>query len=149
MPIVAKSDLSTENAVHASYLLRSGNLNFLFSAPYSASISGGDASAAIPSFSASDCHSFAAKHGLAVRAVTIEVEDVSAAFSASVANGANLYLRRFSSTTASDSPRFNSTATSFSATSATPTRPENLTEILAYGSSLDSKPWRLIRRSRS
>ncbi|KAL1307645.1 hypothetical protein HN51_049545 [Arachis hypogaea] len=88
MPIVAKSDLSTGNAVHASYLLRSGDLNFLFSAPYSASIAGDGASASFPSFSASDCHSFAAKHGLAVRAVAIEVEDASAAFSASVANGA-------------------------------------------------------------
>ncbi|KAL0305343.1 UNVERIFIED_CONTAM: 4-hydroxyphenylpyruvate dioxygenase [Sesamum calycinum] len=39
MPLVAKSDLSTGNSAHASYLLRSGQLNFVFTAPYSPSIS--------------------------------------------------------------------------------------------------------------
>ncbi|GAB2275177.1 4-hydroxyphenylpyruvate dioxygenase [Dionaea muscipula] len=92
MPIVAKSDLSTGNLVHASYLLRSGNLNFLFSAPYSPSISISSSpnttTASIPTFSSSAFHPFISSHGLAVRAIAIEVEDADLAFSVSVANGA-------------------------------------------------------------
>nr|O23920.1 RecName: Full=4-hydroxyphenylpyruvate dioxygenase; AltName: Full=4-hydroxyphenylpyruvic acid oxidase; Short=4HPPD; Short=HPD; Short=HPPDase [Daucus carota]AAC49815.1 4-hydroxyphenylpyruvate dioxygenase [Daucus carota] len=88
MPLVAKSDLSTGNSVHASYLVRSANLSFVFTAPYSPSTTTSSGSAAIPSFSASGFHSFAAKHGLAVRAIALEVADVAAAFEASVARGA-------------------------------------------------------------
>ncbi|KAM7490844.1 hypothetical protein LguiA_033765 [Lonicera macranthoides] len=90
MPIIAKSDLSTGNSVHASYLLRSGNLNFLFTAPYSPTIAaaGTTDSASIPTFTHSACHSFTASHGLGVRAIAIEVEDADIAFSASVAHGA-------------------------------------------------------------
>ncbi|XP_057956355.1 4-hydroxyphenylpyruvate dioxygenase [Malania oleifera] len=90
MPIVAKSDLSTGNQVHASLLLRSGDLCFLFSAPYSSSTAVADSAttASIPTFDHSACRSFAAVHGLAVRSIAIEVEDAEAAFSASVAHGA-------------------------------------------------------------
>ncbi|KAG4964446.1 4-hydroxyphenylpyruvate dioxygenase [Glycine max] len=91
MPIVAKSDLSTGNQIHASYLLRSGDLSFLFSAPYSPSLSAGSSaasSASIPSFDAATCLAFAAKHGFGVRAIALEVADAEAAFSASVAKGA-------------------------------------------------------------
>nr|ACN78586.1 4-hydroxyphenylpyruvate dioxygenase [Lactuca sativa] len=90
MPIVQKSDLSTGNATHASYLLRSGQLNFLFTAPYSPSISSAVTSttASIPSFSHTDCRNFTASHGLAVRSVAIEVEDAEIAFSVSVSHGA-------------------------------------------------------------
>lgn len=88
MPLIAKSDLSTGNSVHASYLLRSGHLNFVFTAPYSPSTTTSSASASIPTFSASILHSFLAKHGLAVRAIAVEVADVAAAFSASVTHGA-------------------------------------------------------------
>ncbi|KAI3457687.1 hypothetical protein Pfo_014350 [Paulownia fortunei] len=87
MPLVAKSDLSTGNSAHASYLLRSGQLNFLFTAPYSPSISA-PSSAAIPSFSFSVHHSFTSSHGLAVRAVAIQVESAFSAYSASVSRGA-------------------------------------------------------------
>ncbi|XP_071705567.1 4-hydroxyphenylpyruvate dioxygenase [Rutidosis leptorrhynchoides] len=89
MPILQKSDLSTGNSTHASYLLRSGELNFLFTAPYSPSISTGEtATASIPSFSHTDCRSFSAVHGLAVRSIAIEVEDAEIAFSVSVSHGA-------------------------------------------------------------
>lgn len=88
MPVVAKSDLSTGNSFHASYLIRSGHLNFLFTAPYSPSTAAPTCSPTIPTFSPSVSHSFAAKHGLAVRAIAVEVADVEAAFSASVAHGA-------------------------------------------------------------
>ncbi|PHU17751.1 4-hydroxyphenylpyruvate dioxygenase [Capsicum chinense] len=89
IPIAAKSDLSTGNSVHASYLLRpvSGALQFVFTAPYSSSIST-PSSAAIPSFSNSAHQDFTAAHGLGVRAVALEVENAYAAFSASVSRGA-------------------------------------------------------------
>ncbi|XP_050903841.1 4-hydroxyphenylpyruvate dioxygenase [Lathyrus oleraceus] len=90
MPIVAKSDLSTGNSTHASYLLRSGNLNFLFSAAYSPSISlsSSSSTASIPTFDAATSFAFSASHGLGVRAVAIEVEDAEVAFTTSVAHGA-------------------------------------------------------------
>nr|DAD43730.1 TPA_asm: hypothetical protein HUJ06_001960 [Nelumbo nucifera] len=89
MPIVAKSDLSTGNLVHASYLLRSGDLDFLFTAPYSPSITGNlTNTASIPTFNHSAARSFSASHGLAVRAISIEVEDATSAFNISVAHGA-------------------------------------------------------------
>ncbi|KAK6116324.1 hypothetical protein DH2020_049951 [Rehmannia glutinosa] len=84
MPLVAKSDLSTGNSAHASYLLRSGQLNFLFTAPYSPSISA-PSSAAIPSFSFSAHRSFTSSHGLAVRAVAIQPFRLT---SASISRGA-------------------------------------------------------------
>ncbi|KAL8031160.1 hypothetical protein ABFX02_13G007200 [Erythranthe guttata] len=87
MPLVAKSDLSTGNSAHASYLLRSGQLNFLFTAAYSPSISS-PSSASIPSFSLSAHRSFTSSHGLAVRAVAIQVESAFSAYSAAVSRGA-------------------------------------------------------------
>ncbi|CAH9054776.1 unnamed protein product [Cuscuta epithymum] len=89
MPIVAKSDLSTGNSAHASYLLRSvsGELQFLFTAPYASSMSV-PSSASIPAFSASTHRSFTAAHGLGVRAVALVVEDARTAFSNSVSRGA-------------------------------------------------------------
>lgn len=94
MQIVAKSDLSTNNMIHASYLLRSADLNIIFTAPYSPSIAGinGDSgqksAAAIPTFDYGDCRDFVASHGLGVRAIAIEVGDAEAAFNTSVAHGA-------------------------------------------------------------
>ncbi|CAI0461219.1 unnamed protein product [Linum tenue] len=93
MPIVAKSDLSTGNVTHASYLLRSGDLRFLFTSPYSPSIAQMEnlshtATASVPTFDHDACRRFSAKHGLAVRAVAIEVDDAEFAFRTSVAHGA-------------------------------------------------------------
>ncbi|PON52064.1 4-hydroxyphenylpyruvate dioxygenase [Parasponia andersonii] len=91
MPLVAKSDLSTGNLVHASYLLRSGHLLFLFTAPYSPSIAAdppSSSSAAIPTFDRASFLSFSAAHGLAVRAIAVEVDDAALAFATSLAHGA-------------------------------------------------------------
>ncbi|GAU27965.1 hypothetical protein TSUD_146830 [Trifolium subterraneum] len=90
MPIVAKSDLSTGNLTHASYLLRSGDLHFLFSAAYSPSISlsSHSSTASIPSFDASTCFAFSASHGLSVRAIAVEVDDAEMAFTTSIKHGA-------------------------------------------------------------
>ncbi|KAK9088130.1 hypothetical protein Scep_027212 [Stephania cephalantha] len=86
LPLVAKSDLSTGNSVHASYLLRSHHLRFLFSAPYYFTTS--SSSASIPSFDHRSARSFSASHGLAVRAIALLVDDADHAFRASVSHGA-------------------------------------------------------------
>ncbi|XAR52811.1 4-hydroxyphenylpyruvate dioxygenase [Bertholletia excelsa] len=93
MPMVAKSDLSTGNLTHASYLIRSGDLCFLFTAPYSPTIAVAEnlsatATASIPTFDFSTCTSFSATHGLAVRAIAVEVDDAEVAYSTSVDHGA-------------------------------------------------------------
>ncbi|CAA7405449.1 unnamed protein product [Spirodela intermedia] len=103
MAIAARSDLSTGNPVHASYLLQSGDLRFLFSAPYSSSPAAiatvlpdregfaeaaAAAAAAIPSFDSAACRRFSNAHGLGVRAVALLVDDAASAFAISVANGA-------------------------------------------------------------
>nr|XP_051194655.1 4-hydroxyphenylpyruvate dioxygenase isoform X2 [Lolium perenne] len=94
-PLAARSDLSTGNSAHASLLLRSGALAFLFTAPYSpppdeaaSASASASATASIPSFSAPAARTFAAAHGLAVRAVGLRVADAAEAFRASVAGGA-------------------------------------------------------------
>ncbi|KAL9253235.1 4-hydroxyphenylpyruvate dioxygenase-like protein [Drosera capensis] len=92
LSLAAKSDLSTGNTSHASYLIANHSLRFLFSAPYSPSIAtgggGGGGGASIPTFSHTVFRSFTATHGLAVRAIAIEVSDAELAFSVAVANGA-------------------------------------------------------------
>ncbi|PON66558.1 4-hydroxyphenylpyruvate dioxygenase [Parasponia andersonii] len=93
MPLVAKSDLSTGNLSHASYLLRSGDLRFIFTAPYSSSIAAAgspssSSSVAIPTFDHSTFLSFFSAHGLGVRAIAVEVDDAELAFATSVAHGA-------------------------------------------------------------
>ncbi|XP_047076373.1 4-hydroxyphenylpyruvate dioxygenase-like [Lolium rigidum] len=91
-PLAARSDLSTGNSAHASLLLRSGALAFLFTAPYAPppddSAASASATASIPSFSAPAARAFAAAHGLAVRAVALRVADAAEAFRVSVAGGA-------------------------------------------------------------
>ncbi|RZC49909.1 hypothetical protein C5167_018339 [Papaver somniferum] len=79
IPITAKSDLSTGNTAHASYLLHSGDLNIIFTAPYSPSV------AEIPMHTA--C-AFSTSHGLGVRAIAVEVDDAESAFNISVSYGA-------------------------------------------------------------
>ncbi|KAG8069860.1 hypothetical protein GUJ93_ZPchr0006g45076 [Zizania palustris] len=85
-PLAARSDLSTGNSAHASLLLRSGSVAFLFTAPYARGVDAKTAS--LPSFSADAARIFSAEHGLAVRAVALRVADAADAFRASVAAGA-------------------------------------------------------------
>ncbi|KAL2944221.1 4-hydroxyphenylpyruvate dioxygenase [Bienertia sinuspersici] len=88
MPVVAKSDLSTGNHVHASYVLRSGDIDFLFTAPYSGATTTTTTTAAIPTFDHEAYASFMSSHGLGVRTVAIEVDDAEAAYATSMAAGA-------------------------------------------------------------
>ncbi|KAK1327114.1 hypothetical protein QJS10_CPA01g00754 [Acorus calamus] len=89
LPLVSKSDLSTGNLTHASYLLRSHSLSLLFTAPYLSTLpKPPNYAPTIPSFTPSASHSFSSLHGLAVRAVALHVSDAASAFHASVAHGA-------------------------------------------------------------
>jgi 4-hydroxyphenylpyruvate dioxygenase len=90
-PLAARSDLSTGNSAHASLLLRSGALAFLFTAPYAPppeDSAAAAATASLPSFSADAARTFASAHGLAVRSVALRVADSAEAFRVSFAGGA-------------------------------------------------------------
>lgn len=69
MPQVAKSDHSTGNSSFASYVLKSDELTFIFTAPYSRVAAPADNTPAVPSYKMDEIYSFINKHGLAVRAV--------------------------------------------------------------------------------
>jgi 4-hydroxyphenylpyruvate dioxygenase len=71
MGLVAKSDLSTQNTMFASYVLKSNDLCFVFTAPYSrhAWKSSPPSKTPMPHYDQHQAHEFIASHGLAVRAV--------------------------------------------------------------------------------
>lgn len=91
MQQISKSDLSTGNKHYASYVLRSGDIVFAFTSPYSASSftpAELEASARpFPTYDQGAANEFIQKHGLAVKCVTISVGDAEEAFKVSVANG--------------------------------------------------------------
>jgi 4-hydroxyphenylpyruvate dioxygenase len=102
LELVSLSDQSTGNTRHASYLLQSGDIRVLCSAPYpqySSHIDDASAPAAVPattsdddslllSLSTEDAIKFVIRHGLAVRTVAISVSNVSEAFAAMTSHGA-------------------------------------------------------------
>ncbi len=100
MSITGTTSQATGNDQCVSYGLESeDNFKLLLTAPYSrarASSDEGsndndgeyDAPLSLPNFNVEGAHNFFQKHGLAARAVGVEVEDAKAAFEASVANGA-------------------------------------------------------------
>lgn len=106
LKITGSTGQHTGNDQCVSYGLESENVRFLLTAPYSVDMSSkgltqitqnkndapSDAPDPLPGFSAPQAHSFFAKHGLAARAVALEVVDADAAFKASVANGAKPVL---------------------------------------------------------
>jgi len=94
MAQIAHSDLSTGNTDSSHLCLQSGELCFVFSAPIGPDEkvkSNGDVglngSSPIPSFNKRKATEFFVKHGLAVKAVAVEVENVQDAYSACVSNG--------------------------------------------------------------
>jgi 4-hydroxyphenylpyruvate dioxygenase len=92
----AKSDLSTGNTTFSSYAMGSdsGEISFVFTAPYtSPPIASNDENGAINSFltsgfSAKTAIDFVVRHGTAVRAVAVEVDDARAAYDSCLAGGA-------------------------------------------------------------
>lgn len=88
MSLVAKSDQTTGNQTFCSYALRSRELLFAFTAPYSNTVDTSSSHMPLPGFSGHDARRFFDSHGLGVRAVGVLVEDADEAFRVSVANGA-------------------------------------------------------------
>mmetsp|Transcript_41246 Transcript_41246/g.61047 ORF Transcript_41246/g.61047 Transcript_41246/m.61047 type:complete len:482 (-) Transcript_41246:1069-2514(-) len=99
--VVGETGQMTGNDQCISYALQSGECRFLLTAPYSKAMASsiGDrgcsestdeatAPFAMPSFSVDEAHSFFQKHGLAAKAIGIEVTDARQAFENSVAGGA-------------------------------------------------------------
>jgi len=93
LELVSKSDFSTGNSYFNSYLLQSGQVNMLFTAPYDPErelIADGEAGKVpFPHYNPGHAAQFFIKHGLSVRAIGIAVADVSNAFETMVANGAS------------------------------------------------------------
>jgi 4-hydroxyphenylpyruvate dioxygenase len=111
MSITGTTSQATGNDQCVSYGLESGdNFRLLLTAPYSRAVVRGrptqdaenkednnepaeyDAPMPLPDFNVEAAHEFFQKHGLAARAVGLEVVDAKAAFDASVANGATPVL---------------------------------------------------------
>jgi len=95
MQLVAKSDLTTGNARYASYVLQSNDLRFVFSAPYDVpeGEENDDARSSmfeksgVLSHDPSFMRTFCERHGLAVRAVCLLVDDAAVAFYTSGQHG--------------------------------------------------------------
>jgi len=100
MPCVGETGQHTGNDQCTSYGLVSGDFRLLMTAPYSQAMAaqGGSPSPQdaapnpLPSFSSEPAHAFFQKHGLAARAIGLEVKNAQSAFEKSVANGATPVL---------------------------------------------------------
>lgn len=88
MNLVAKSDQTTGNQTYCSYVIKSNDLVFAFTAPYSKNIDQSNSKMPHPGFEADDAFAFFRQHGLAVRAVGVQVEDAETAYRVAVENGA-------------------------------------------------------------
>ncbi|CAM6102953.1 unnamed protein product [Calypogeia fissa] len=87
MNLVAKSDQSTGNQTYCSYVIQSNELVFSFTAPYSKQIERTRPNDS-KIFNSDEANAFFDKHGLAVRAVGVLVDDAEEAFRIAVGNGA-------------------------------------------------------------
>eukprot|EP00736_Rhodelphis_marinus_P006274 Rmarinus@m.4843 len=88
MSLVAKSDQSTGNHTYCSYVVKSKDIVFVFSAPYAQDLPDATASKApFPDVTANEMHEFSRKHGFGARAIALEVEDAQVAFDTAVKNG--------------------------------------------------------------
>eukprot|EP00252_Welwitschia_mirabilis_P000880 TRINITY_DN1086_c0_g1_i1.p1 TRINITY_DN1086_c0_g1~~TRINITY_DN1086_c0_g1_i1.p1 ORF type:complete len:434 (+),score=30.41 TRINITY_DN1086_c0_g1_i1:57-1358(+) len=88
MGLVAKSDMTTGNQTYCSYAIRSDDLVFAFTAPYSYAVEKSGSLTPHPAFDIKDAQRFFSSHGLGVRAVGLLVENAADAFNKSVENGA-------------------------------------------------------------
>lgn len=89
MQLVAKSDQTTGNQTYCSFAIKSNDLQFVFTAPYSSNIDQTNSKPPHPAFNAEESRRFFEKHGLAVKAVGVLVEDAAQAFERSVDGGAD------------------------------------------------------------
>lgn len=110
MELISKSDQSTGNTLHASYVLKSGEMNMIFTAPYSSTVGRneaindvtissetgtlispkdfGDFSLPFPGFDKEKCSEFFNKHGFGVKSIAVEVSDVFDSYEVMIKNGA-------------------------------------------------------------
>lgn len=70
MTLVAKSDLSTENEMCASFVLQSNDLVFAFTAPYARKVQRNSTVCPLPGYDLDTAYNFVNDHGLGVRAVS-------------------------------------------------------------------------------
>jgi len=84
--LAAKSDLSTGNDVHASYMMQTGSVRYLFTAPYHAAGTIKD-DHPFPFFNPAKAGAFFTKHGFAAYAVAVNVENVPQTYETMMANG--------------------------------------------------------------
>eukprot|EP00887_Chlorella_sp_A99_P002914 scaffold6.g2914.t1 len=85
MTLVGKSDQGTGNQHCASY---TGDIVFAFTAPYSCQTDKTNSTPPLPWYDQDEAHTFLRKHGLAVRAMGVLVEDAAEAYRISVEHGA-------------------------------------------------------------
>lgn len=103
MSVTGSTGQHTGNDQCVSYGLESGDVRILLTAPYSQQVSslqsaaaggssttddGFDAPHCLPGFTPSEAHKFVVRHGLAARAIGLEVKSASEAFRAAVDGGA-------------------------------------------------------------
>ena len=92
LELVAKSDYSTGNINHASYVLQSEDLMMLFTAPYSNDNNSVLPTNCLPGFDSEVANDFFFKHGLGVRAIGVAVSNVNKSHEILVENGAETVL---------------------------------------------------------
>eukprot|EP00904_Undaria_pinnatifida_P006365 jgi/Undpi1/2859/HiC_scaffold_14.g06236.m1 len=96
MSLVAKSDQSTGNTQHASYVVQSNDLRFVCTAPYSllsaapsppssaeaavGAVNTASSCSPLPGYDPKAAHEFFRRHGMAGRAIGIEVDDAALAY---------------------------------------------------------------------
>jgi len=85
--LVAKSDMSTGNHTCASYCVQSGDIKFVFTAPYSSTAPKAGDGCPLPGYNADQAQRYVTTHGLAVRAVALRVGDARVAYEVCIANG--------------------------------------------------------------
>jgi 4-hydroxyphenylpyruvate dioxygenase len=74
--------------LHASYACQSGDVRMVFTAPYRSKLADKSLKPAIPGFSPELATDFFTTHGLGVKAVAVEVDNVAEAFTVLTSNGA-------------------------------------------------------------
>jgi len=89
LQMVASSTLDSGNQKYSSYVLVSNNVRFVFTAPYwtDAPTPSVDFKDPFPDYSREDALNFIAKHGFAVKAVGIKVDNATKAFEQCTLNG--------------------------------------------------------------
>lgn len=89
LTMVAASDIDNGSHKYTSYVLSSDSIRFVFTAPYwtEAPDSKITRAEAFPNFDRDAVNAFVVKHGLAVRAIGIQVDDATDAYEKCVANG--------------------------------------------------------------